>query len=1221
MGEESAKPASTPTGAVFLSYASQDAEAAQKICEALRAGGIEVWFDKSELRGGDAWDQMIRRQIRACRLFVPVISAQTDARREGYFRREWKLALDRTHDMSERVAFLAPVVIDDTSDSRADVPDRFREVQWSRLPGGVVSPAFVEGVRRLLSPEPSHVPQEARPVVAAAAHATAQSQTDTAERRQVTVLFANLAGSAMRPMGIDPEDVREVIAAYRRCVADIVGRYDGHVAQFFGEGILVYFGYPRAHEDDPERALRVGLEAIARVAALDLGATRLQARVAIATGLVVVGHSMDSGSAPKSGIVGGTPDLAVRLIDVAEAGSVIVAESTRRLVGDLFELADLGAVGLKGIETPVRAWKALGTGSAEGRFDAFHTAGLTALVGRQEEIDLLVRRWTTAAAGEGQVVLLSGEAGIGKSRLAIALMEHLAGEPLTCTRYFCSPQHGATAFHPFITQLERAAGIRHADPAQTRSDKLSALLAQSTTSARDVGLFAAMLSLPADEDDTTPGPTPEQRRQQTLEAIVARTEALAAHNPALIVFEDAHWSDPTSLEVLNLIVERIRKLRALLIITFRPEFEAPWTGESHVTALSLQRLTERQTGALVDRIEDGKHLPDQVRRNIIERTDGIPLFVEEMTKAVLEAQREEQERRSTGSTAVPSTLQASLMARLDRLGTAKEVAQIGAALGREFPHSLLAAVAEIPNTELDSGLERLVRSGLLFRRGVQPYRTYIFKHALVQDTAYSTLLREPRRALHARIARVLETRFPDLVEGQPELLARHYTAAGQIEKSAAFWGKAGQQSQARSALVEAIEQLTQAIGQFETLPATPARRSEQIKLRVALITTLFHVKGYAAPETKAAAEQARLLLEQIKAQGESLEDPLLPFSVLYSSWVANLVAFDTACCALAKQFLSLAEEQAATGLHVVGHQISGISLLSAGEIAQGRAHYDRGISLYDSTAHRMLVTRFGHDSRVVMLSRRSAALWLLGYPEAALADTELALRHAREIGHAATLMYALSHGCFAHYQCGNYTTAFAALDECVALAEEKGTLFWKEFGLLSRGCVCAAAGHPADAVRMLTSGFGVRKSTGTTQWTPFFLSQLASAHAQLGQPADALGAIADAIRVLETAKERWCEAEVHRFAGEIALLIPERDSVRAEACFERALVIARTQQAKSWELRAATNLAKLWLDQGKHAAARDLLAPVYHWFTQGKDTLDLTRAKALLDGIPSEAAN
>src|ERR1700730_4015071 len=756
---------------MFLSYASEDAATAERIGVALRTAGIEVWFDRSELRGGDAWDQMIRKQIKACALFIPVISNHMHERREGYFRLEWKLAVDRSNLISATRAFLVQFVIDDTREDDEEVREKIREVHWTRLEGGQVPAAFIAQVRRLLECGSGRArPSDLWP-----------SRVDhSAERRQLTVLFADLAGPATRPTQIDPEDLREVIAAYHRCVADIAGRYDAHVAQLFGERSVVYFGDPRAHEDDAERAIRVGLELIAQVAALDVGTARLQMRVAVATGLVVVGDPMESGSPSKSGIVGETPDLAARLLDSTEPGTVIVAESTRRLVGELFELEDLGPVGLRGIETSVRAWKAIGAGSAEGRFAAFHAARLTALVGREEEIDLLVRRWTTATAGEGQVVLLSGEAGIGKSRLAVALIERLAGESLLRVRYFCSPQHSASALHPFITQMERAAEIRHGDPAKTRIDKLSALLAQSSTSAQEVRLFASMLSLSADGNDSTPDPGPEQRRQQTLEAIVTRTEALAAHNPALIVFEDAHWSDPTSLEVLNLIFDRIRKLRALLIITFRPEFEAPWTGESHVTALCLHRLTARQTGVLIDRIEDANRLPDQVRRKIIERADGIPLFVEEMTKALLEAEGEEQERQVAGAaktpaSAVPTTLRASLMARLDRLGRAKEVAQIGAALGRESPHSRLAAAAGMPDKDLDSALERLVRSGLLFRRGVHPYRSYIFKHALAQDTAYSTLPRERRRALHARIAAVLEERFAEIAQSQPELLAHHCT--------------------------------------------------------------------------------------------------------------------------------------------------------------------------------------------------------------------------------------------------------------------------------------------------------------------------------------------------------------------------------------------------------------------------------------------------------------
>jgi class 3 adenylate cyclase/predicted ATPase len=1033
-------------------------------------------------------------------------------------------------------------------------------------------------------------------------------------------MFSDLVGSTALSARMDPEDLREVISAYQKCVAETVRRFGGFVAKYLGDGVLVYFGYPQAHEDDAERAVRAGLELIAAVTGLKTRVS-LQTRVGIATGVVVVGDLLGAGDAQERGIVGETPNLAARLQGVAEPNMVVIAEATRKLLGNLFELQDLGARDLKGIAGPTRVWAALRASSVASRFEALHATGLTALVGREEESELLLRRWARAKAGEGQVVLLSGEAGIGKSRLTAALLERLAAEPHTRVRYFCSPQHMDSALYPIIGQMERAAGLTHDDKPQTQLDKLDAVLALSSTSIQHAALFAEMLSLANDGRYPTLELTPEELRQRTLEALILQIQALARQNPVLIIFEDAHWTDPTSLEVFSRAVDRIQAFRVLLIVTFRPEFNPPWIGRPHVTALTINRLTGREIGAMIDRVVGNKQLPANIRQDIIERTDGIPLFVEEMTKAVLEAESEADAQRTAAAVpspvlAVPASLQASLMARLDRLGPAKEVAQIGAALGREFSHALLAAVVRKPEAELESALDRLIAAGLLFGQGVPPHATYLFKHALVQDAAYGTLLRESRRALHARIVDALESYFTEIAENQPEVLARHCTEAGLIEKAAGLWGKAGQRSLSRSALVEATEQLTRALAHIAVLPATPALRREQIKLQVALINALFHVKGYAAPETKAAAEQARLLIEQAKALGEAPEDPLLLFSVLYGFWVANLVAFNSDVCVdLARQFLSLAEKQEATAPLMVGHQILGISVLSAGDIAEGRAHYDQAIALYDPVKHRPLVTRFGQDSAVVVLSRRSASAWLLGYPEGALADADHALRDAREIGHAATLMYALSHGSLVRYQCGNYASANLVFDELIALAEEKGTLFWKAFGLMNQGCACTLTGQASDAVRLITSGLTARQSTGTTMGMPFFLSHLARAQAELGKFEDAWCSIGEAMTATETTKERWCEAEVHRTAGEIALLGPDPDSAKAEAYFKRALAVARTQQAKSWELRAAMSMARLWRDQGKWDDARDLLAPIYGWFTEGFATLDLKETKALLDEL------
>jgi tetratricopeptide (TPR) repeat protein len=540
---------------------------------------------------------------------------------------------------------------------------------------------------------------------------------------------------------------------------------------------------------------------------------------------------------------------------------------------------------------------------------------------------------------------------------------------------------------------------------------------------------------------------------------MAQLARLTRQRPVLMIVEDAHWLDPTSLEVFGRTVDQLKILPVLLIVTFRPEFNAPWAGRSYVTSLALNRLGEREAAAIIARIVGNKQLPADVTAEILERTDGIPLFVEEMTKAVLEAGSEDDGRQTAAAMpspalAVPASLHASLMARLDRLGPAKEVAQIGAVIGREFSHALLAAVARKPEEKLASALDRIVQAGLLFRQGAAPHATYLFKHALVQDAAYGTLLREPRRALHARIADTLESQFAEIAENQPELLARHCTEAGLIEKAASLWGKAGQRSLARSALIEAAGQITRALAQIETLPATPSLRREQMELQVAFITPLMHINGYASPETKAAVERARLLIDQSEALGEPPEDPLLLFSVLYGFWIANYVAFNGEVMReLAAEFLALAERQGATVPLIVGHRLVGTSLACTGDIAPGRTHLDRAVALYNRTEHRPLALRFGQDVRVAILSYRAMALWMLGYPKAALADTEQALADAREIGQAATLMYALTHAAWIYLWRGDYKEVGNLAERVIPIAQEKGAMMWKGGAMLNRGCV------------------------------------------------------------------------------------------------------------------------------------------------------------------------
>jgi class 3 adenylate cyclase/predicted ATPase len=1043
---------------------------------------------------------------------------------------------------------------------------------------------------------------------------------DSAERRQVTVVFSDLVGSTALSACMDPEDLREVIAAYHKCTAEIVRRFGGFVSQYLGDGVLVYFGYPEAHEDDAERAVRAGLELIAEVGGLNTRVL-LQTRVGIATGVVIVGDLVDAGGSQERGIIGDTPNLAARLQGLAGPNMVVIAESTRKLLGNLFELQDLGAKEIKGIAGHVRIWAALRASSVASRFEALHATGLTALVGREEERELLLRRWTRAKAGEGQVVLLSGEPGIGKSRLTAALLERVATEPHTRLRYFCSPQHTDSAFYPIIGQMERAAGLVHNDTPGAKLDKLDAALTQTSTSKQDAALFAEMLSLPNDGRYPALDPDPQRRRQGTLEALNRQLEVLSRSNPVLMIVEDVHWSDPTSLEAFGRAVDRVASYRVLLLVTFRPEFEPPWIGRPHVTALTINRLAQRDIAAIVDGVSGNKLLPSNIRQDIIDRTDGIPLFVEEMTKAVLETESQGAAEHLVAAVpspnlAVPASLHASLMARLDRLGHAKEVAQIGAAIGREFSHTLLAAVVRKSDAELGLALDRLIQSGLLFRQGVPPHATYLFKHALVQDAAYGTLLRERRRVLHTRIVETLESQFAEILESQPELLARHCTEASLIEKATGLWGKAGQRSLERSALVEAAEQLARALDQIAGLPATPALRREEIKLQVALITPLIHVKGYAAPETKAAAERAHLLIERAEARGEPPEDPLLLFSVLYGFWVANFVAFNGDICRdLAKQFLALAAKKGTAPPPMIGHYIMGNSLLFRGDLAEARAHYDKAVTLYAPIEHRPLAMRFGQDVRVAALSFRSWALWLLGYPDAALADADRALRDAREIGHAATLMFALALTPQAHFLSANYTTAIAANDELLVVADEKNARYWKAIGMILQGNLFAVTDRASDAIQKITTGLTAFRLTGATLYVPYWLSSLARAFADVGKLDDAWRCIGEATTAIETTKQRWCEAEVHRIAGEIVLLSPKPDATKAEAYFERALAVARAQQAKSWELRAAVSMARLWRDRGKRQQARDLLAPIHGWFTEGLETRDLKEAKALLDRL------
>ena len=1033
-----------------------------------------------------------------------------------------------------------------------------------------------------------------------------------AERRQLTVMFCDLVGSTALSTRFDPEDLREIIAAYHRAVAEIVARSGGFVSRYMGDGVLVYFGYPQAHEDDAERAVRAGLSAIDAVSRLDVNSVKLQARVGIATGLVVVGDLVGEGSAQEQSVVGETPNLAARLQNLAEPDTVVIAASTRRLVGNLFEYRDLGAVEVKGIAAPVLAWQVLRPSAVASRFEALHGSALAPVIGRDEEIDLLLRRWARAKAGDGQVVLISGEAGIGKSRIAAALEERLRGEPHLRLRYFCSPYYEDSALFPFIGELGRASGFSRDDPPAVKLDKLEALLARAAPPDEDVALLADLLSLPPSERHPLPDFSPQRRKERTLEALIRQFEGLARQQPIVAVFEDAHWIDPTSRELLDLAVESVRGLPVLLVITFRPEFQAPWVGQPQVTMLALSRLDRRDRTALVEQTAGGKRLPDDVVHEIADRTDGIPLFIEELTKSVLESGvlREEADRyvldRTLPPLAIPTTLQDSLMARLDRLASVRLVAQIGASIGREFSYALLRAVSRLPEAELQSALTRLVAAELVFQRGAPPDAVYTFKHALVQDAAHSSLLRSSRQQLHAQIASALETHFPELMDSQPELLAQHYAEAGLVEKSVAYWSQAGRRSAARSAMAEAAAQFQKGLDQLALLPNNRERQQQELEFWSALGAALRFVKGLAALETGQAYARARALWEQLGCPSEFLYVPYGQSRYHAARGDLNLAR------RVEQNLLRLSRERKDSAGLVLGHLSSGRTSWYVGKLSLSRSHLEEVLALYDPISNRSIVDQTTIYPQVAAQAYLGTVLLCLGFPDQALAQESAAVAEARRLAHPPSIAVSLA--------CGARVLSIvednAALSEWVAqlvsVTAEQGFSHWGAQGPIYRGWLDVQNGEVAKGISLLHSGLAAFRATGAETFTPHFIALLAKAYDIDGQIEEGLTLLDDALQIAAQTGECWFAAELNRHKGQ--LLLRRGNSEAAEELYGKALSIAEEQGAKLWELRAVASLARLRRDQG-HNEARSLLAPVYDWFTEGLDTQDLKDAKALLDEL------
>jgi class 3 adenylate cyclase/predicted ATPase len=1023
-----------------------------------------------------------------------------------------------------------------------------------------------------------------------------------AERRQLTVMFVDLVGSTALASRLDPEDLREIIGSYHRCVADTVARFDGFVAKYMGDGVLVYFGFPHAREDAAEQGVRAGLALVGAVPRLR-GSEPLRVRIGIATGQVVVGDLITSGEGQERGVVGETPNLAARLQGIAEPSTVLIAPQTRQLLGDLFDYSDLGAIEVKGFPEPINVYQVVSESAVESRFEALHGATLTPLVGREEEIDLLQRHWRRAKSGEGRVVLLSGEPGIGKSRLTVALQERIANEPHTRLRYFCSPHHQDSALHPTIAQLGRAAGFERDDTSERKLNKLMALLA--TTSPENGALLAELLSLPTEGRFPPVQLTPQRKKEKTFEALLRHLEGLARQGPVLMLFEDVHWIDPSSRELLDLLIGRISRLSVLLVVTFRPEFQPLWTEQAHVATLVLNRLDRREGAALVQRVAGTGKLSSDVVAAIIERTDGVPLFVEELTKAVLEGGNARTVPSKAAALNVPATLHASLMARLDRLGSAaKEVAQVGAILGREFSYELLTAVAPQNEVELNAALDQLVVAGLAFRRGAPPQATYLFKHALVQDAAYGTLLRGTRQELHRRVAHVLEEKWPEITEAQPELLAHHCVQAGLVEQATDYYTRAGQRAFARSAMPEATTQLKKGLELLASLPDSAFRLRRELELQIELGRVLIATQGFAAAAVGETYASARTLCERLGRPPQ-----IVP--VLYGQWVHHLLKGPLRVAReLAADILQRGEDTSDAAVTSVGHRLTAATCFQLGEFLTSRAHLEEALARFDPKDRPFYMSFAPQDVRVSLLFYLSYDLFCLGYLDQAALLSEEAVDESRKLGHAFSLAQALNLSCTVDWATRSREELQARVDTLIAVSDEHGFPYFRARGTIWRGWALAESGQTAEGIAVLRAGMVEYQATGAVQYVPFFLTLLADAEGKAQQLDGGLGHLEEAERLVSETGDRWAEAELHRVRGE--LLRGSDDDTAAEHCFHKAIGIAQKQSAKLWELRAATSLARLWCDHGKRDAARNLLGPIHGWFTEGLDTPLLKEAKALL---------
>ncbi len=1034
----------------------------------------------------------------------------------------------------------------------------------------------------------------------------------SAERRQLTVMFCDLVGSTALSARLDPEDLRDVIAAYHKCVAQTARRFDGFLAKYMGDGVLVYFGYPYAHEDDAERAVRAALTLVPSVGELHAANAALQVRVGIATGLVVVGDMVGSGEAQERGVVGETPNLAARLQALAEAGSVVISASTRRLVGDLFAYHDLGELHLKGFDGPLRAWRVEGEGKVESRFEALRSVSVP-LIGREAEIELLLRRWRQAKEGESQVVLVSGEPGIGKSRLVRDFRERVADEAHSRIFYFGSPYHQNSAFYPVIDQFQRALRLSREDGPEQRLAKLEATLDGLGLPLGEMApLFAEFLSLAPEARYPPSTLRPSQRRQKTIEGLVAVVEAMAHRRPVLMIVEDAHWIDPSTRDLLDLLVERLRSQRLLVIVTLRAGFDLHLVKRPDTTLLGLTRLSRAESRQVVESIVAEQALPPGLLDGIVDKTDGVPLFVEELTKALLESTAVDGAGKPdavTAPSAIPASLQDLFMARLDRLGSAREVAQFAAVLGRTFRHEALAAVTSSPRPKLDDSLAYLIRSEIIVRRGTPPDVTYEFRHSLVRDAAYASLLKSVRQRHHRRIAETLTDRFPESAATEPEVLAHHFTEGGLPDQAVTYWHKAAEIAEQRSANAEVVAHANKGLELLAQLPGSPDRNKRELRLLLTLGPALMVLKGYGAFEVARTYDRARDLAVEI---GESDSR----FAASWGLWLhhqqrGNLQTADR----LSRDMLTVAREKTDKGLLLQAHHSAWMTSFFQ-DLSRCHAHTAEGAALYDFDAHRGHAFIYGgHDPGVCAHGFAGFVQWFLGRPDTAADEARQAIALAERLAHPFTMSLALSMASWVHQSRREPERTIDIAERAIAVCREHDFRHYLGIARILRGWAMSAKGEATAGIKEIREGLVEWEATGARLRHTYFLSLLAEALGSAGRWDEVPSVIARAFAVAEETGERPWLPELYRLKAEALLAGAGNDRGEIDACLRQAVDTARELNARSLELRAATRLAVLLAERGERETARGTLAPVYGAFSEGLGTADLRDAKRLLDQL------